>query len=416
MLLDCEIDPNAVEVAQAKTFILDHMQPAAGIEQCRVEQALDRVLAKPVAAAVDVPPAANSAMDGYALAYDDIDPRQQSTVMGVAGTAWAGRPFSETRNKNQCIRIMTGAWMPDGCDTVIMQEHTERHKDTIRFDSSAVQRGANVRHTGEDIHRGSRILAAGKRMTPADMGLAASVGIAQLTVYKPLSIAVFTTGDELQLPVQPLADGQIYNSNRYTLDGMLQRLHVNVIQLGNIHDNKAALRRTLLDASSQAHAMITTGGVSVGDADYIKPLLDELGEVLFWKIAMKPGRPFTFGKIGPCWFFGLPGNPVSVMATFYQLVQPALLSLAGQTKTDIFTIKARCETHLRKKPGRADYQRAVVRRGEDGELRVIPTGEQGSHILSSMSQANCFIVLDRQQGNVEAGQWVQVQLFSSFFA
>jgi len=305
---------------------------------------------------------------------------------------------------------MTGALIPDGCDSVVMQEQAKVDGDIIEI-GSGHKRGQNIRLVGEDIEQGAVVLARGQIIRPAEMGLLASLGFNEVSVYRKLKIAIFSTGDELIQPGMALSAGQIYDSNRYTLVGLLTELGVEIIDMGNIRDDKDAVRAALLKASSSADVIITSGGVSVGDADYIKELLDELGEVVFWKLAMKPGRPLAYGKVGSCHFFGLPGNPVAVMVTFLQFVRNALWELMGQHPKPVFSFQAICTTPIKKAAGRTEFQRGILTQGEDGIWMVKTTGEQGSGILSSMSRANCFIVLPLEQGNVEKGSVVHIQLF-----
>jgi molybdopterin molybdotransferase len=306
---------------------------------------------------------------------------------------------------------MTGAMMPKNCDTVVMQEQVEADGDQITIYGQH-QTGQNVRLAGEDIEQGDRLLETGHRITPADLGLIASLGVSEVTIKRRLKVAFFSTGDELKSIGEVLEPGDIYDSNRYTLFGMLTRLNVDVIDMGVIPDDKAALEIAFQTAAAQADVVITSGGVSVGDADYVKDMLDKLGQVNFWKIAMKPGRPLAFGTLGDTLFFGLPGNPVSVMVTFYQFVQPALKTLAGEQQVLPSTIQVRTDTDIRKRPGRFEFQRGILRTDEHGQLVVSTTGQQGSGILRSMSTANCFILLDEACDGIKAGSLVSVQTFA----
>jgi molybdopterin molybdotransferase len=307
---------------------------------------------------------------------------------------------------------MTGAKMPVGADTVIMQEQVTREDDAITVVSDHAC-GENVRLPGDDIKQGSVVLAAGKRLTPADLGVVASLGIGELNVFRPLKVAFFSTGDELRPVGEPLSEGQIYDSNRYTLHGMLKRVGVEFVDLGIVPDQREAVEQAFEAASRQGDVVITSGGVSVGEADFVKDTLEKLGLVSFWKIAMKPGKPLAFGRIHEAVFFGLPGNPVSVMATFYQLVQPALRKMSGETTVEALTLQIRTSTPLKKQPGRTDFQRGILHYDENGELRVASTGMQGSHVLSSMSEGNCFVVLPAEWGSVETGTLVTVQPFAA---
>jgi molybdopterin molybdotransferase len=308
---------------------------------------------------------------------------------------------------------MTGAVLPEGADTVVMQEHVEVVEEVIRVGSSH-EIGDNVRRAGEDLAAGASVLHAARRLTPADLGLIASLGIGEVYVHRRLRVAFFSTGDELRAIGEPLERGAIFDSNRYLLYGVLTRLGADAIDLGVVRDERDALRRAFTEAAACADVFITSGGASVGDADYAVDTLAALGQVDFWKVSMKPGRPLAFGRVGGAVYFGLPGNPVSVMATFYQLVQPALRYLMGETLTQPLTLKATCTTRLKKKPGRVEYQRGFLEFDVDGAAFVRSTGAQGSAILHSMSTANCFIVLPSDWGRVEPGTVVDVQPFEAF--
>jgi molybdopterin molybdotransferase len=310
---------------------------------------------------------------------------------------------------------MTGAPVPAGCDAVVMQEETEQTDDGVRFTAN-VKAGQNIRRTGEDITLGATVFAAGQKLTVAELPVLASLGIADIEVIRKVRVAVFSTGDELQLPGQPLKEGQIYDTNRLAVHLMLEQLGCEVINLGIIPDDPEKLRAAFIEADNSADVVISSGGVSVGEADYTKTMLEELGEIAFWKLAIKPGKPFAFGKLEHSWFCGLPGNPVSATLTFYQLVQPLLAKLSGNVgQAQPMRLRVRAATHLKKSPGRLDFQRGVLQRGPDGELVVNSTGHQGSHIFSSFSLGNCFIVLERERGNVEAGEWVEVEPFNHLF-
>lgn len=397
-----------LSVDQARARIMALIAPLTTREHLHVRVALGRVLAEDVIATVNVPPYANSAMDGYALRGEDL--AGASTTLRVIGTALAGVPYNGSVEPGTCVRIMTGAMLPDAADTVLMQEQVRRDGDEIIVEG-AHKIGENVRHSGEDIAFGSVVLAAGRRLQPSDLGLIASLGIGEVSVYRRLRVAFFSTGDELRSIGEALAAGQIYDSNRYTLHGMLTHLGAELIDMGVIPDHRLRIEAAFQDAAQAADVVITSGGVSVGEADYVKETLDKLGSVDFWKIAMKPGKPLAFGKVQQALFFGLPGNPVSVMATFYQFVLPALRRMTGEAATVPLTIKVPCAQALKKQPGRTDFQRGLLVRNADGELVVDSTGLQGSHVLSSMSRANCFIILPAECGNVPAGTLVEVQPF-----
>ena len=403
-----DYDPNSMPVDQARRHIRDYLSPVAETQPVPLRQSLDRVLAQDIVSPCNVPNHDNSAMDGYAFNADDL--QAGGTQLEIIGTAYAGNAFAGTVGKGQCVRIMTGGVMPIGTDTVIMQEKVQVTGDHISF-TDMPKRHLNKRCAGEDLKLGQVALSAGRIMRAADLGLIASLGIGEVEVYRRLRVAFFSTGDELASIGQPLEPGQVYDSNRYTLYGMLTRLNVEVMDMGVVRDDPDILKKTLLEAAHTADVIITSGGVSVGEADYMKRLLGELGQVVFWKIAMKPGRPLAYGKVGNAHYFGLPGNPVAVMVTFYQFVRQALLLLMGQPEPPpIPMFKAISTEDIRKLPGRTEFQRGVLFVDEDGKWKVRPTGNQGSGILRSMSEANCFIVLDDAVGNLPAGSTVRVQV------
>lgn len=400
--------PSVLTVAQAREQILTKVTPLSSWQKVAIRQGLDQVLATPLTSPVNVPPHSNSAMDGFALRLADLT--TNAGTLKQVGTAFAGRPFSGFINPGECVAIMTGAMLPANCDTVIMQENTERQGNLVTFHGQAEQ-GQNVRLAGEDIAAGDSFLPAGKRLTPADLGLIASLGIAEINVKRPLRVAFFSTGDELRAIGEPLSPGDIYDSNRYTLYGMLSHLGADILDMGVVKDNPEALREALITAATEADVVLTSGGVSVGEADFIKQILAEIGSVNFWKIAMKPGRPLAFGQILDTPFFGLPGNPVSVMVTFYQFVKPALEKLAGEKPQAPLLVEAIASAAIRKRPGRFEFQRGRLSTIE-GQLTVTMTGEQGSGILRSMSLANCFILLDEHCSGIASGESVTVQPFA----
>ena len=404
-------DPNALPVAQAQEFIARLVPRMATVESVALRSALGRVLARDIESAIDVPSHDNSAMDGFALRSAELQ-AGADTLLAVAGTCLAGQNFDGAVPSGHCVRIMTGALMPGDLDTVVPQEFTRTELDgRIRVPAGTVRAGDNRRLAGEDLARGSAALRTGRLLRPADLGLAASLGLAEVPVLRKLRVAFFSTGDELRSIGEPLAAGCVYDSNRYTIWAMLQRLGCDVIDLGVIRDDPAALRAAFTSAAASADAVITSGGVSVGEADHTKQIMAELGDVLFWRIAMRPGRPMAIGRIKDAILFGLPGNPVAVMVTFYAFVRDALLAMAGATPAPLPLLRAACTSALRKKPGRTEYQRAVVSRGDDGRWQVAITGSQGSGILSSMSAANGMVVLHHEQGNVAAGDEVEVMPF-----
>ena len=405
-----DFDPKSLSADAALEQILSGVSRIKGIEKIAIRETLNRILAEDIRSRINVPSGTNSAMDGYAVNSGDI-PASGSAGLKVLGTAWAGKPFEGRLNPGSCVRIMTGAIMPDGADTVIIQEDVQPGDTGIIIDGSTRQ-GDNVRQAGEDIAVGDLILKRGRRLNPADIGLIASLGIAEVCVVRRLRVAFFSTGDELRSIGETLSDGAIYDSNRYTLYGMLEKMGADIIDMGVIKDDLVALEEAFSIAAANADVLITSGGVSVGEADYVKEILAKLGRVDFWKVAIKPGRPLAFGRVGDAVFFGLPGNPVSVMVTFYEFVQPALRKMIGEDDTGILTLKARCDSRLKKRPGRVEYQRGILRRDGDGNLAVVKTGAQGSGILTSMSQANCFIILPIDSGGVEPGTVVDIQPFS----
>ncbi|MDO9372561.1 MAG: molybdopterin molybdotransferase MoeA [Gammaproteobacteria bacterium] len=394
---------------EARQRILGAVQPLGEREWIELRMALGRVTAEDVRSTLNIPPYANSAMDGYALAAGDL-PVSGTRELRVVGTAYAGRPYSETPQAGECVRIMTGALLPAGADTVVMQEQVWRNGEAVSI-GAGHKRGQHVRAAGEDIAAGQVAVPAGKRLTPADLGLLASLGIEKVSAVRRPRVAIFSTGDELRSLGETLKPGEIYDSNRYTVHGMLSRLDTAVHDLGVVRDQREAVRNAVRQASHAADVVISSGGASVGDTDFIKQTLEELGQVDFWQVAMKPGKPLAFGKVGSALFFGLPGNPVSVMATFYQFVQPALRRLMGESVALPLMIKVVCSGPLKKAPGRTEFQRGRVESDANGNLVVHSTGDQGSGILTSMSRANCFIVLPAERSNVEAGSLVDIQLF-----
>jgi molybdopterin molybdotransferase len=404
-------DPESLQVQEARQQILKAMAPIRNTEKIALRSALGRILGTDIISPIDVPGHTNSAMDGYALAGSDL-PQQGNGEFTVIGNALAGRPFKGSCNSGECVRIMTGAPMPEGTDTVVMQEHVETLSDNRIRLASEHRTGQNVRLTGEDIRKGGVVLNSGRLIIPADLGVLASLGYSEVPVRRRPRVAFFSTGDELRSVGEPLGEGDIYDSNRYTLYGMLRRLNVDIVDMGVVRDDPDALQEALSGAAEIADVIITSGGVSVGEADYIKSILAEIGDIHFWKIAMKPGRPLTFGKIGSAHFFGLPGNPVSVMVTFYQFVQPAIEYLASGEPSAPMTLLAVCNTPIRKKPGRFEFMRGSFTQTPEGQLVVERLGKQGSGVLTSMSQANCFILLPEENTGVESGDQVVIQPFS----
>ena len=407
---DCCSAPGLLPFEQAIANMLSQVSPITETLTLPIDQALHYVLAEDIASPLNVPPHNNSAMDGYAFAIESLI---ASKTLTLVGRSMAGSPFQESCQPGECIRIMTGAKMPSCCDSVEMQENVTVEGEQITFlqDKSF---GSDVRNAGEDIKLDQQVLQSGNTLTAVDIGVLASLGVAEVIVYRKLKVALIATGDELKLPGQALRVGDIYESNSFVLAAMLKKLHVEVIDFGIIADDFNAIKTAFIGADEQADAVISSGGVSVGDADYTKTVLDELGEIGFWKIAMKPGKPFAFGKLANSIFFGLPGNPVSALVTFHQLALVALTKMQNAEPLKRTHLTVKCSSELRKLPGRIDFQRGVFSVNESGENEVSSTGAQGSGILSSLAQANCFIVLPSEQGKVKAGEMVTVQLFDHF--
>jgi len=403
-------DPDALPVEAARAAIRSLITPVGANERVAVRASLGRVLGEDVVSTVNVPAHDNSAMDGWAVRAADLRPDGE-TILREVGVAYAGRKFDGGVAPGECVRVMTGAVMPPGTDTVVIQEVVRVDGDRIAVPAGQ-KPGQNRRLAGEDLALGRVVLRTGCAIRPAELGLLASLGLAEVVVRRKLRVAFFSTGDELASVGTTLKEGEVYDSNRYTLYGMLARLGAELVDIGVVRDDPAALERAFREAAAGADAIISSGGVSVGEADFTRELLGRLGEVLFWKIAMRPGRPMAFGRIGGAWFFGLPGNPVAVMVTFYGFVRDALLALAGRTgHCALPLLQVPSATALRKKPGRTEFQRGILERGADGAWTVRVTGSQGSGVLRSMSEANCFIVLEHGRGDVKAGDPVSVQLF-----
>jgi len=406
-----DYDPNSMAVDQARALILRFLDPVTAVERVHVRFALDRILADDIVSPLPVPGHDNSAMDGWAVRFADLAADRETQLKRV-GDSFAGKPSRVAVRAGETVRIFTGGVMPAGADTVVMQERATETAGGVRVAAAAVTKaGQNRRFAGEDLKAGQLVFRRGQPVRPAELGMIASLGINEVSVYRKLRVAFFSTGDELKSIGTPLAEGEIYDSNRYTLYGMLTRLGCEIIDLGVVPDVPEQLEHAFATAAASADVVITSGGVSVGEADFVKTLLDKLGEVLFWKIAMKPGRPLAYGKLGGAHFFGLPGNPVSVMVTFYQFVRDALLVLQGRRDVaPVPLFKATLASPIRKAPGRTEFQRGILTPAAAGGWEVRTTGDQGSGILSSMSQANCFIVLATDTGNVAAGDAVDVQL------
>ncbi len=402
-----------ISVDEAINIIKQKVKPLDNQHTVILPNALGKTLAQDVNSPINVPVYQNSAMDGYAFHSDDI-PNKETNSLENVGTAFAGVPFDGELARGQCIRIMTGAKIPDSVDTVIEQEKVSVAGSQITI-SSNIKQGQNVRNVGEDILKDSIVLPTGQKLGAAQMGVLASLGLASLKVKRPVRVAIFSSGDEIRSIGESLEGSQIYDSNRYTLSGMLKDLGAQVIDLGVVPDDQQSIAQALTQGAAEADMVITSGGVSVGDADYIKQCLNEMGEVHFSKLHLKPGRPLTFGQINKTHFFGLPGNPVAVMVTFMYFVRPAIKQLMGQSDLSLLAFQLPCQTSLRKLPGRTEIQRAIIEKNSDGSLFVKTTGKQGSGVLSSMSKGNCFIYLAHDSESIQSGDRVTVHPFQLFY-
>lgn len=400
-------------VATARAQLAHRIKALKKYERVGVRESLDRVCADPVLSPINVPAYTNSAMDGYAVSASDM-PASGERTLPLGGTVWAGRPLQAQLPAGHAVRIMTGGMMPAGTDTVIIQEHVNASETEVTIDG-LTPAGRNVRKAGEDILAGEEVIAPGTLLSPAHVGLMASLGVSTLNVVQRPRVAFFSTGDELRAlethAGQTLGDGELFDSNRHTLFAMLARMGVELIDMGLVPDDQDATREAFKQAASCADLIISSGGVSAGAADFVSDTLAEMGDVSFWKLAMRPGRPLAFGQVGDAHFFGLPGNPVAVMVTFYEFVKPALLRLMGATQTEPLTVSAKSHTAIRKSPGRVEYQRGILETAADGQTIVKLTGKQGAGRLSSMCQANCLIVLPPERGEIQAGDIVQVHPF-----
>lgn len=389
------------------------------MEKLPLKQCLGRILANDILSPINVPANDNSAMDGFAFNSKELKTDREQIHLRIVGTVYAGQTSVPPTQASECIKIMTGAMMPPDCDTVIPQEFTQLSDEgLITFAKDTVRAGENRRLRGEDLQAGKPAIQQGRILKASDIGLAASLGIAELGVYQRIKVAILSSGDELCDMREPLVPGKIYDSNRFSLHACLSQLGFEIMDCGIVRDTPEDLRHAFASASQKADVIISSGGVSVGEADFTKQIMDELGEVGFWKIAMRPGRPMAFGslkpispKTSPTVFFGLPGNPVAVMVTFYQFVRNALLQLNGALKPEIPLVLVPSAEAIRKKSGRTEFQRGVLFRNSEGRLFVKSTGSQGAGILRSMSEANCFMILHHDQGNIAPGDWVDVEIF-----
>jgi len=406
-MVDCCSAPGLLPFEQAMEKMLSAIKPIGETEFIPLSKALNRVLASNISSPLNVPPHNNSAMDGYAFNLASL---QETKTLTMVGRSMAGAPFQGSCNLGECIRIMTGAKLPNCCDTVEMQENCQVNDKNITFLEDR-ECNDNIRFIGEDIAINQQVFIQGKKLSAIDIGVLASLGVSTIEVFRKITVAVLATGDELKSPGETLNAGDIFESNSYALIAMLTKLNITVINFGIIGDDEQAILDAFKQADQQADVVISSGGVSVGDADYTKLVLEQLGEIDFWKIAMKPGKPFAFGKLPNSYFFGLPGNPVSALVTAHQLAVPALLKLQNAQPKNKPLLKVKTSTQLNKRAGRMDFQRAILSTNDLGEMIVTSTGSQGSGILTSMSTANCYIVLPSSQGKVAANEIVDVQPF-----
>ncbi|AHG75963.1 Molybdopterin molybdenumtransferase [Mannheimia varigena USDA-ARS-USMARC-1296] len=401
-------------LADALESMLSRLPAPTMIEYLPLNECANRVLAEDVFSPINVPNFDNSAMDGYAVRIVDLE---KNFTLKVAGKAFAGNPLSGELQAGECVRIMTGALVPKSVDAVVMQEETTLNADGSVTFNNVPKLGSNIRRIGDDVKQGALVLKKGSLLNVASLPLLASLGIASVPVFAKLKVAILSTGDELTSVGESLNEGKIYDTNRFAVRLMLEKLNCEVLDYGILPDDEALFEQAFIEAQEKADVIITSGGVSVGEADFTKAVLEKLGEIGFWKIAMKPGKPFAFGKLENAWFFGLPGNPVSALVTFYQLVQPALAKLSGLSADKIANLTKNltaCSAEkLKKAVGRQDFQRGYYYANEQGELEVRPVGTQGSHIFSAFNESNCFIVLEAERGNVEVGEKVTIQPFNS---
>ena len=403
---------DTLPVRTAQHRILDSIVSISGMEVIPVANALHRILETPVRSSLNVPAHTNAAVDGFALKGCELPDQGKFKQFQIIGQALAGKPYTGVIGSTQAVSIMTGAALPEGADTVVMQEHVKRRDGVILVDDRH-RPGENVRQAGEDIQRGEIVFQPGKYLLPPDLGLISSLGLVEITAKRKLRVALLSTGDEILPPGTPHEPGRLFDSNRFSLIGALHKLPVDILDYGIVPDDPAQLHQTFQQVGRRCDVVISSGGVSVGEADFTKQVLRKMGNIDFWKVAIKPGRPLAFGRIEDALFFGLPGNPVAVLVTFYLFVLPALFKLSGaEPVPSMPSFPAKTLERLRKKPGRTEFQRGILSRSKEGHWEVKLSGKQGSGVLTSMTRANCFIVLEHDRGRVEQGEWVEVAPFS----
>lgn len=403
-----------LSIEQALDQMLSQLPAPQHSEILPLAAASQRICAADMISPINVPAFDNSAMDGYAVRLADL---AQSHRLSVAGKAFAGNPFKGEWQPQSAVRIMTGAMIPEGTDAVVMQENVQLNEDGTITLNETPKLGQNIRRAGEDVKRGEVVLKMGEKLTALSLPLLASLGIAEVPVFPRLKVAILSTGDELVPVGEPLSEGKIYDTNRFTVKLLLEKLPCEVLDFGILPDDEALFENAFLQAQEQADLVITSGGVSVGEADFTKGILEKLGTVNFWKIAMKPGKPFAFGKLENAWFCGLPGNPVSALVTFYQLVQPTIAKLSGYSQWQMPPqLNAIASENLKKGVGRKNFQRGFYWLNENGQLEVKAVGFQGSHMFSAFIESNCFILLEAERGNVQAGEVVTIQPFNELLS